>query len=93
MDACSLDGPGAHRTRHHAIQAYRFPIDNLHLNVTGPDRKGRRTVEIAHGRPGAPGASLTWHLTAAEWEQSPDLVTLLKAVQTSIDATAGPRPA
>ncbi|MEW1827066.1 hypothetical protein [Streptomyces sp. NPDC088196] len=50
-------------------------------------------MEITHGHPGAPGASLTWHLTAAEWEQSPDLVALLKAVQTSIDATAGPRPA
>ena len=72
---------------------YRFHIANLHLNVTGPDRKGRRTVEIVHGRPEIPGASLTWHLTATEWEQSPDLVALLEAVQTSIDSTTGPRPA
>ncbi|MBK6010337.1 hypothetical protein [Streptomyces sp. MBT53] len=64
---------------------HRFHIQNLHLSVTDPDRKGRRTVEIVHARPGATGHSLSWQVTAAEWERSPDLVALLEAVQASID--------
>lgn len=70
----------------------RFHTRHLHLSVTGPDRKGRRTVDIAHGRPEAPGARYIWHLTAAEWEQSPELAALLEAVQASIDSASGPRP-
>ncbi|GAA4980725.1 hypothetical protein GCM10023205_57250 [Yinghuangia aomiensis] len=70
----------------------RFHIRHLHLSVTGPDRKGRRTVTLAHGRPEAPGDSLTWHPTATEWEQSPDLAALLEAVQAGIDSAPGPGP-
>ena len=66
---------------------HRFHIENLQLSVTGPDRKGRRTVEIVHAPPGNSGHSLTWQATAAEWERSPDLAALLEAVQASIDRT------
>ncbi|WP_329040936.1 hypothetical protein OHT61_23560 [Streptomyces sp. NBC_00178] len=33
----------------------RFHIRHMYLRVTGPDRKGKRTVEISHGRPELPG--------------------------------------
>ena len=65
----------------------RFHIRYLRLSVTGPDRKGRRTVEID-----ALGAHSTMNYTAAEWEQAPDLAALLETVQTAIDATPGPWP-
>ncbi|RKE16931.1 hypothetical protein BX266_0177 [Streptomyces sp. TLI_171] len=70
---------------------------HLQLSVTGPDRKGRRTVTIAHGRPDAPGGSLTWHPTAAEWEASPELAALLAAVLEAVraggDSASGRGPA
>ncbi|MEW1695890.1 hypothetical protein ACIQCR_20755 [Streptomyces sp. NPDC093249] len=69
----------------------RFHVRHMHLSVTGPDRKGRRTVMIAHGRPETPGGSLIWHPTAKEWEQSPDLAALLETVRTAA-AASGPRP-
>ncbi|TCO52952.1 hypothetical protein [Actinocrispum wychmicini] len=72
--------------------ALRFHIRHLHLRVTGPDRKGKRTVEIAHGRPEVPGTRHIWNYTAAEWEQAQGLVALLEAVQAAIDSTAGHRP-
>ncbi|MFF4814292.1 hypothetical protein ACFY2K_06870 [Kitasatospora sp. NPDC001309] len=75
----------------------RFHVRYLHLSVTGPDRKGKRTVEIAHGRPEAPGARYVWTYTAAEWEQAQGLVELLEAVQAAVDSAAavsvsGPGP-
>ncbi|MER5360122.1 hypothetical protein [Streptomyces sp. NPDC002785] len=70
----------------------RFHIRHLHLRVTEPDRKGKRTVEITHGRPEAPGARHTWNYTAAEWEQAHGLAALLEAVQAAIDSTSGHRP-
>ncbi|KPI20254.1 hypothetical protein OK074_7596 [Actinobacteria bacterium OK074] len=70
----------------------RYHVRHLHLSVTGPDRKGRRTVTIAHGQPGAGGHSLTWHPTAAEWEQSPDLAALLETVRAGVDSASGSRP-
>lgn len=63
----------------------RFHIRNLQVSITDPDRKGRRTVTIVHAPPGASGDSLSWQATAAEWEQSPDLVALLEAVQASVE--------
>ncbi|MFJ9432865.1 hypothetical protein ACIRQY_24875 [Streptomyces sp. NPDC101490] len=68
----------------------RFHVRHMHLSVTGPDRKGRRTVMIAHGQPEAPGGSLTWHPTAKEWEQSPDLAALLETVRSAVAAISGP---
>ncbi|MFF1348137.1 hypothetical protein ACFVZJ_19540 [Streptomyces sp. NPDC058322] len=35
----------------------RFHIRNMDLRVTGPDRKGRRTVEIVAGSPEAPAGA------------------------------------
>ncbi|MFF5301019.1 hypothetical protein ACFY5F_16820 [Streptomyces sp. NPDC013161] len=63
----------------------RFHVRYMRLSVTGPDRKGRRTVEID-----ALGAHSTMNYTAGEWEQAPDLATLLKAVRTAIDANPNP---
>ncbi|MFE7978111.1 hypothetical protein [Streptomyces shenzhenensis] len=65
----------------------RFHIRHMHLRITGPDRKGKRTVEID-----APGTHSTWHYTAAEWEQAPGLAALLAAVQAGIDSAPGQRP-
>ncbi|WP_427920823.1 hypothetical protein [Streptomyces sp. cg40] len=65
----------------------RFHIRHMRLSVTGPDRKGRRTVEIA-----AVGTHVTMSYTAAEWEQTPDLATLLQAVQAAGDSTPGHGP-
>ncbi|NNN30989.1 hypothetical protein HLK59_11525 [Streptomyces sp. S3(2020)] len=62
----------------------RWHIRHMSLRITGPDRKGRRTVEID-----APGTRTTWDYTAAEWEQAPGLVALLEAVQAAIDANSG----
>lgn len=63
----------------------RFHVRHLHLSVTGPDRKGKRTVEITHGRPEAPGATYIWRYTAEEWAQAPGLAALLEAVQVAVD--------
>ncbi|WP_033285051.1 hypothetical protein [Streptomyces sp. NRRL F-525] len=63
----------------------RFHVRYLRLSVTGPDRKGSRTVEID-----ALGARSTMNYTAAEWEQAPGPATLLKAVRTAIDANPNP---
>ncbi|WP_327399621.1 hypothetical protein OG194_05060 [Streptomyces sp. NBC_01288] len=41
-------------------------------------------MTIVHAPPGSSGHSLSWQATAAEWEQSSDLVALLEAVQASI---------
>ncbi|MGW1786222.1 hypothetical protein ACWCQQ_45220 [Streptomyces sp. NPDC002143] len=65
----------------------RFHIRHMQLRVTGPDRKGRRKVEIS-----APGTVTTWNYTAAEWEQAPGLVALLEAVQAAIDSGPGHAP-
>ena len=62
----------------------RFHIRSMRLSVTGPDRKGRRTVEI-----NALGRSSTRNYTAAEWEQVPDLAALLETVQRAIDSDPG----
>ncbi|MFG2777257.1 hypothetical protein ACGFY7_05255 [Streptomyces prunicolor] len=62
----------------------RFHIRYMRLSVTGPDRKGRQTVEID-----ALGAHVTMPYTAAEWEQTPDLAALLETVQAAIDSTPG----
>ncbi|MEV7419586.1 hypothetical protein [Streptomyces sp. NPDC089919] len=70
----------------------RFHVRSMHLQVTGPDRKGRRQVEISHGRPGEPGFSHSWSYTAGEWERARGLAALLEAVQAAIDAAPG-RPA
>ncbi|WP_183096863.1 hypothetical protein [Streptomyces sp. TLI_171] len=54
-------------------------------------------MTIAHGRPDAPGGSLTWHPTAAEWEASPELAALLAAVLEAVraggDSASGRGPA
>lgn len=70
----------------------RFRIRNMYVHVTGPDRKGKRVVEIGHGQPDLQGASYIWRYTAAEWEQTPGLAALLEAVQAAIDSTSGHRP-
>ncbi|MFF1649862.1 hypothetical protein [Streptomyces sp. NPDC058240] len=70
----------------------RFHIRHLHLRVTGPDRKGKRIVEITHGRPEFPGGSHIWRYTAAEWEQAHGLAALLEAVQAAINSTSGHGP-
>ncbi|MFJ9371832.1 hypothetical protein [Streptomyces sp. NPDC101455] len=56
----------------------RFHIRHMSLSVTGPDRKGRRVVEIA-----AVGTRVTMSYTAAEWE-APGLAALLETVQAAI---------
>jgi hypothetical protein len=65
----------------------RFHVRYMRLSVTGPDRKGRRTVEIA-----AVGTRVTMSYTAAEWEQTPALAALLETVQTAIDSNPGHWP-
>ncbi|WLQ38591.1 hypothetical protein P8A22_00035 [Streptomyces laculatispora] len=69
----------------------RFHIRNMYVHVTGPDRKGKRVVEIGHGRPDLRGACHIWRYTAAEWEQAHGLAALLEAVQAAIDSTLGHR--
>ncbi|MFD3993502.1 hypothetical protein [Streptomyces sp. NPDC058583] len=66
----------------------RFHIRHMHLRVTGPDRKGRQTVEIRHGRPEAPGASHVWTYTAAERDDLRALTPVLDAVQAAIDSAS-----
>ncbi|MDX2973205.1 hypothetical protein PWY87_08935 [Kribbella solani] len=63
--------------------AIRFHVRHMHVRTTGPNRKGQRIVEIAHGRPESRGTIHVWRYSAAEWEQSPDLAALLQAVQTA----------
>lgn len=69
----------------------RFHIRNMDVEVTGPDRKGRRVVEIRHGQPDRRGMCHTWRYTAAEWEQAHGLAALLEAVQAAINSTSGHR--
>ncbi|MCX4870084.1 hypothetical protein OIC43_01735 [Streptomyces sp. NBC_00825] len=62
----------------------RFHIRNMDLRVTGPDRKGRRTVEIVAGSPEASAAQYTWHHSAEEWQRAQGLEALLEAVRAGI---------
>ncbi|MDV9174503.1 hypothetical protein R6V09_30895 [Streptomyces sp. W16] len=68
----------------------RFHIRHLYVRVTGPDRKGKRTVEIGHGQVRGGGTIRTY--TAAEWEQAHGLPALLEAVQKAIDSASGHGP-
>ncbi|MFB7588905.1 hypothetical protein [Streptomyces sp. NPDC056169] len=65
----------------------RFHIRNMDLRVTGPDRKGRRTVEVIAGPPETPATRHTWHHSAEEWQRAQGLEALLEAVRAGI-ATA-----
>ncbi|CAM5672431.1 hypothetical protein SAVIM338S_07068 [Streptomyces avidinii] len=62
----------------------RFHIRNMDLRVTGPDRKGRRTVVIVAGPPDAPATQDTWHHSAEEWQRAQGLEALLEAVRAGI---------
>ncbi|WP_331772627.1 hypothetical protein OG948_55010 (plasmid) [Embleya sp. NBC_00888] len=62
----------------------RFHIRNMDLRVTGPDRKGRRTVEIVAGSPEAPATQHTWQHSAEEWQRAQGLDALLEAVRAGI---------
>ncbi|MFF2546051.1 hypothetical protein ACFVUY_26240 [Kitasatospora sp. NPDC058063] len=62
----------------------RFHIRNTDLRVTGPDRKGRRTVEVVAGPPEAPATQHTWHLSAEEWQRAQGLEALLETVRAAI---------
>lgn len=48
----------------------RFHVRNTELRVSGPDRKGRRTVVVVAGLPEAPATEHTWTLSAEEWQQA-----------------------
>ncbi|MFF8914275.1 hypothetical protein ACF08M_13380 [Streptomyces sp. NPDC015032] len=75
--------------RDHTI---RFHIRHMYVRVTGPDRRGKRVVEIGHGRPEYSGGCHIWRYTAAEWEQARGLAALLEAVQAAIDSAPGHGP-
>ncbi|MFE0654490.1 hypothetical protein ACFVZH_38790 [Streptomyces sp. NPDC059534] len=62
----------------------RFHIRNMDLRVTGPDRKGRRTVEISAGPPEARATQHTWHHSAEEWQRAQGLEALLEVVRATI---------
>ena len=68
----------------------RFHIRNTTLQVTGPDRKGRRTVVIAAGPPEARATQHTWHYSAEDWHQAEGLEALLETVQTAIASPRSP---
>jgi hypothetical protein len=65
--------------------AHRFHVRHMHFRVTGPDRKGRRSIEIWHGRPETRGVCHIWHYSAAEWGGETGLSRLLETVQAAID--------
>ncbi|GAA2988572.1 hypothetical protein [Kitasatospora sp. NPDC006786] len=67
----------------------RFHIRNTDLRVTGPDRKGRRTVEVVAGSPEAPATQHTWHLSAEEWQRAQGLEALLETVRAAIASARG----
>ncbi|MFE7517484.1 hypothetical protein ACFU8I_40595 [Streptomyces sp. NPDC057540] len=62
----------------------RFHVRNTDLRVTGPDRKGRRTVVIVTGPPEAPATEHTWHHSAEEWQRAQGWEALLEAVRAAI---------
>ncbi|MEU8763560.1 hypothetical protein [Streptomyces sp. NPDC048659] len=69
---------------------YRFHVRNMELEVSGPDRKGRRTVVVTTGSPEARSTVSTWHYTAEEWQRAQGLEALLEAVRAAIaSARAG----
>ncbi len=65
---------------------HSFHVRHMYFRVTGPDRKGRRSVEIGHGRPEKRGFRHIWPLSAEEWDGPTGLCRLLDAVQAAIDA-------
>ncbi|GAA2771483.1 hypothetical protein [Streptomyces showdoensis] len=65
----------------------RFHIRNTDLRVTGPDRKGRRTVEVFTGPPEARATQHTWQLSAEEWERAEGLEALFEAVRAAVAAS------
>ncbi|AXG81871.1 hypothetical protein [Streptomyces paludis] len=71
----------------------RYHVGHMYVRVTGPDRKGKRVVEIGHGRrPDPRGGCDVWRYTAEEWEQAQGLAALLEAVQAAIDSASGSGP-
>ncbi|SDY99457.1 hypothetical protein SAMN05421504_108174 [Amycolatopsis xylanica] len=62
----------------------RFHVEHMYLQVTDPDRKGRRTVTFHHGTPEAPGSSHSWTYSAAELAGLPELLPFLEAVRAAI---------
>lgn len=68
--------------------AIRFHVRHMHVSITDPDRKGNRTVEIAHGRPEAPGLRHIWKYSAAEWADMAELARLLETVRAASDTAA-----
>lgn len=46
--------------------AHRFHVRHMHFRIEGPDRKGRRSVLIWHGRPESRGTCHIWHHSAEE---------------------------
>ncbi|MFD8020424.1 hypothetical protein ACFV6G_08355 [Streptomyces lavendulae] len=66
----------------------RFHIRNMDLRLIGPDRKGRRTIEVVAGPPEAPASQHTWHLSAEEWQRAQGLEALLEAVRAGIASSA-----
>ncbi|MET9660677.1 hypothetical protein [Streptomyces sp. NPDC006510] len=67
---------------------HRFHVRHMHFRVTGPDRKGRRSVEICHGRLEKRGIRHIWHYSAAEWGSLTGLAQLLDTVQAAIDSVS-----
>ncbi|MFJ9629836.1 hypothetical protein ACIRU8_19205 [Streptomyces sp. NPDC101175] len=65
----------------------RFHVRHLDLRVTGPDRKGNRTVEIGHGQ--VRGGGTIRNYTAEEWEQADGLGALLAAVRGAVESASG----
>ncbi|MFG2216549.1 hypothetical protein ACGFN1_16970 [Streptomyces sp. NPDC048685] len=63
-----------------------FHVCHMHFRVTGPDRKGRRSVEICHGQPEERGIRRIGHHSAAEWDGPTGLARLLETVQAAIDS-------
>lgn len=67
----------------------RFHIRNTDLRVTGPDRKGRRTVQVVPGSPEAPATQHTCHHSAEEWQRAQGLEALLEAVRAGVASARG----
>ncbi|MET8980899.1 hypothetical protein ABZX85_35390 [Streptomyces sp. NPDC004539] len=67
--------------------AVRYHVRNMYVRVTGPDRKGKRVVEIGHGKqPDSRGGGHVWRYTAEEWDEVRGLGEFLETVRTAAES-------
>jgi hypothetical protein len=73
----AFDGRVVEVFRRDVVETFRAHVRQLHLEKTGPDRRGRHTVEFATTSRGRGGFKLT--VPPESWEQMAGFVAAVEA--------------